>query len=70
MTVVDAVIFHGMATLDHFGTYSSNQGFNSTFKVIEKLRMTGFCTQRFILSGFYKKEVVRYLHIVTQKGVR
>jgi hypothetical protein len=70
MIVVDAIIFHGMTTIVHFGTYSSHQGFNKAFKVVEKFQMTGFCIQEFIISGLYTKEVVRYLHIVTQKGVR
>jgi hypothetical protein len=70
MIIVDAVIFHGVTTIVHFGTYSHNQGFNNAFKVIEKFQMTGFCIQEFIISGLYTKEVVHFLHIVTQRGVR
>jgi hypothetical protein len=70
MIVVDAIIFHGMTTIVHFGTYSQKLGFYDAFKVIEKFQMTGFCIQEFIISGLYTKEVVRFLHIVTQKGVR
>jgi hypothetical protein len=32
--------------------------------------MTAFCIQEFTISGIYAKEVVGFLHIVTQKGVR
>lgn len=70
MIVADALIFHGMTTIVHFGTYSSDQRFNDASRVIEKIQMTGFCIQEFIISGLYTKEVVRYLHIVIHKGVR
>lgn len=70
MIILDAILFHGMTTVVHFGTYSHDQDFSRAFKVIEKFQMTGFCIQEFIISGLYTKEVVRFLHVVTQKGVR
>ena len=70
MIVVDAIIFHTMTTVVHFGTYSHKQGFYNAFKVIEKFQMTAFCIQEFIISGVYTREVFRFLNIATQKGVR
>lgn len=70
MIILDAILFHGMTTVVHFGTYSHDQDFSRAFKVIEKFQMTGFCIQGFIISSLYTKEVVRFLHVVTQKGVR
>ena len=70
MIVVDAIVFHGMTTIVHFATYSHKQGFYNAFKVIEKFQMTAFCIQEFIISGLYTREVFRFLHIATQKGLR
>ena len=70
MIVTDAIIFHVMTTIVHFGTYSHQQGFYEASKVIEKFQMTAFCIQEFIISGLYTREVFRFLHIATQKGVR
>ena len=70
MIVLDAIVFHGMTTIVHFATYSHKQGFYNAFKVIEKFQMTAFCIQEFIISGLYTREVFRFLHIATQKGLR
>jgi hypothetical protein len=69
MIVVHVVVFHCMTTIVHFGTYSHKPGFYNAFKAIEKFQVTAFCIQEFIISGIYTKEVVGFLHIVTQKGV-
>lgn len=53
MIVVDAIVFHCVTTIVHFGTYSHKAGFYNAFKAIEKFQMTAFCIQEFIISGIY-----------------
>ncbi|KAJ5980003.1 hypothetical protein N7481_007301 [Penicillium waksmanii] len=57
MIIVNGIIWHTSITVLVFGSnYSPVQnqdGFNAVFNVLEKVQMTCFCVQEFILSGFY-----------------
>lgn len=57
MIICNGVIWHTSVTVLLFGsTYSPLQnrnGFNAVYSVIEKVQMTFFCLQEFIISGLY-----------------
>lgn len=54
MIIVDSIIFYTLATTIVFGMhYSSDQNFVKGYIYIERLQMTGFCIQEFIISGLY-----------------
>lgn len=57
MIVVNGVVWHISMTVLLFGSsYSPAQtkgGFNHVFNILEKVQMTCFCIQEFILSGLY-----------------
>ncbi|KAH7110632.1 hypothetical protein B0J13DRAFT_534496 [Dactylonectria estremocensis] len=57
MVVCNGVVWHTSITVLLFGsTYSpheSKKGFNAVFNVLEKVQMTCFCVQEFIISGLY-----------------
>lgn len=67
MIVVDAVVFHVSTTVVLFGSsYGGDEGgFNTAWTVIEKVQMTAFCIQEFIISGLYVYETVRLLKVVS-----
>ena len=67
MIVVDAVVFHVSTTVVLFGSsYGDDQnGFNGAWTVIEKVQMTAFCIQEFIISGVYVYETAKVLKIVS-----
>ncbi|KAJ9656396.1 hypothetical protein H2198_004974 [Neophaeococcomyces mojaviensis] len=72
MIIVDAIIFHIPTTVVQFGkTYGSQQqNFSHALFYIEKIQMTGFCIQEFIISGLYLWKTVELLRIVSKKGTR
>jgi hypothetical protein len=57
MIICNGVVWHTSITVLLFGsTYSPRQsrsGFNAVFNVMEKVQMTFFCLQEFIISGLY-----------------
>ena len=57
MIIIDAIIFHGSTTVVMFGTYNAHPqiagSFQDAYTYIEKIQMTGFTIQEFILSGLY-----------------
>ncbi|KAH7147090.1 hypothetical protein B0J13DRAFT_553227 [Dactylonectria estremocensis] len=57
MIIANGVVWHTSITVLLFGSsYSPAQnraGFNSVFNILEKVQMTCFCLQEFILSGLY-----------------
>lgn len=72
MIVVDAIILHIPTTVL---TYGSNFGspqhtFVAGYNVMEKIQMTGFCLQEFILSGIYIYEAVGLLKANPEHGSR
>ena len=67
MIVVDAVVFHVSTTVVLFGSSHGDDqnGFNGVWIVIEKVQMTAFCIQEFVISGLYVYEAVNVLKIVS-----
>jgi hypothetical protein len=67
MIIVDAVVLHVSTTVVLFGSsYGDDQGgFNAAWTVIEKVQMTAFCIQEFIISGLYLYETIKVLKIVS-----
>ena len=57
MIIVDGVAFHVSTTVVMFGTYETQpqtaQQFSQAYNYIEKIQMTGFTVQEFIISGLY-----------------
>ena len=68
MIVVDTAVFYTSTTVIHYGTYSAVHGFAPAAAVIEKIQMTVFCVQQFIISGLYVREVWRLSKVLTQKS--
>ena len=55
MIIVNGFVFHVSTIVVLFGAYYASQssGFAEAYKYIEKIQMTGFTLQEFILSGLY-----------------
>lgn len=70
MIVADGAVFYLITTIVHYGTYSNNKTFLTGAHIMEKIQMTGFSIQEFIISGFYVREVIRYDKIVKQDHAR
>jgi hypothetical protein len=72
MIIVDAFIFHIPITVmlfaSHLGTATAQ--FANVYKVYEKLQMTGFCIQEFIISGVYVREAVRLIACLAKSKTR
>lgn len=72
MIIVDAILFHVTTTVVLFGSNLGDEEtpFNNAYKVIEKIQMTGFCIQEFIISGLYVWKTVRLLQVVRKQGTK
>lgn len=72
MIIVDAVVLHTSVTVVQFGRgYATPpENFNSALFYLEKIQMTAFCVQEFILSGIYLWKTIELLKIVSKKGTR
>jgi len=72
MIIIDAIVFHTSTTVVQFGkSYGSEQATCSdALFYIEKIQMTCFCIQEFIISGLYMWKTVELLRIVSKKGTR
>lgn len=65
MIVVDAFCFHIPTTVLTYGSNSSKSDqFVGVFNVVERLQMTAFCIQEFIISGIYVYSTIRLLRPV------
>ena len=65
MIIVDAFCFHIPTTVLTYGTNSSGPGeYLRPFNVVERLQMTAFCIQEFIISGIYVYSTIRLLRPV------
>ncbi|KIX98529.1 uncharacterized protein Z520_05830 [Fonsecaea multimorphosa CBS 102226] len=57
MIIIDAICFHTTTTVVVFGSYYASPPaqapFSSAYTYVEKIQMTGFCIQEFIISGLY-----------------
>jgi hypothetical protein len=72
MIIVDAVTLHSLTTVVFFGSvYGSNTVvFGRAYKAVEKIQMTLFTTQEFIISGIYIWKMVQLLQVVSKEQVR
>lgn len=72
MIIIDAIIFHVSTTVVQYGKYGDRQdnGWNRALFYIEKIQMTGFCIQEFIISGLYLWKTVGLLKVLRKKGIR
>lgn len=55
MIIIDAIVFHISTSIVFFGAFNAqaNYGFAQAYEYIEKIQMTGFTIQEFVLSGLY-----------------
>lgn len=72
MIIVDAVVFHTSTTVIQYGkTYGGEKlAFGRALFYMEKIQMTGFCIQEFIISGIYLWKTVQLLKLISKKGTR
>ncbi|KGO76582.1 hypothetical protein PITC_088610 [Penicillium italicum] len=67
MIVINAIILHLPTTALTYGTNMANDAtlgrWTKGYNVMEKIQMTGFCLQEFIISGLYIWETVRMLRL-------
>jgi hypothetical protein len=70
MIIIDGVAFYVTTTIIHYCTYSSDRSFDTAARVIEKIQMTGFCVQEFIISGLYVLEVWRLSKVLIHEKSR
>ncbi|KAJ5818649.1 hypothetical protein N7474_004240 [Penicillium riverlandense] len=67
MIVINAFILHLPTTVLTYGTNlaagSEEKVYKNGYNIMEKIQMTGFCLQEFILSGLYIWETVRMLRL-------
>lgn len=65
MIIVDAICFHIPTTILTYGSNSPNYGkYLPVFNVVERLQMTAFCIQEFIISGVYVYSTIKLLRPV------
>jgi len=72
MIITNVFILHIPTTVLTFGSNGNlnNETFKRGYVVMEKLQMTGFCIQEFILSGLYIRETIRMLQISQDRRKR
>jgi hypothetical protein len=72
MIILDAIVLHTTTTVLLFGAnYGGQQAhFEVGYKWIEKIQMTIFCIQEFILSGLYIWNTLQILQVTSRKGTR
>lgn len=72
MIIVDAIVLHIPTTVLTYGSNfaSSNHHYVAGYNVMEKIQMTGFCLQEFILSGIYIYETIVLLKANPERGRR
>ncbi|KAJ5468496.1 hypothetical protein N7475_006248 [Penicillium sp. IBT 31633x] len=74
MIVVNAVILHFPTTVLTYGTNlargASLDPYKKGYNIMEKIQMTGFCLQEFIISGLYIWETVRMLRLDPDRAKR
>lgn len=69
MIIIDAICLHIPTTVLTYGSNTvdstvANQRFLTAFNIFEKLQMTGFCVQEFIISGIYVWATLKLLRPV------
>ncbi|KAI4229088.1 MAG: hypothetical protein L6R36_001150 [Xanthoria steineri] len=65
MIIIDAICFHIPTTILTYGVNSHNSmKYLKAFNVVERLQMTAFCIQEFIISGVYVYSTIKLLRPV------
>ncbi|KAL8835498.1 MAG: hypothetical protein Q9170_003300 [Blastenia crenularia] len=65
MIIVDAICFHIPTTILTYGSNSTDyKRYLPVFNVVERLQMTAFCIQEFIISGVYVYSTIKLLRPV------
>ncbi|KAL3451230.1 hypothetical protein BJX65DRAFT_237135 [Aspergillus insuetus] len=72
MIIINVVILHFPTTVLTYGSNlaSGRAGYINGYNVMEKIQMTGFCIQEFVLSALYIWETTRMLRLDPDKGKR
>lgn len=72
MIIVDAIIFHVPTTIMLFASNigTDTQTFTAVYAVYEKVQMTGFCFQEFVISGIYLRDTIRLLKSLSTPSAR
>ncbi|PWY72432.1 integral membrane protein [Aspergillus heteromorphus CBS 117.55] len=72
MIIVDACLLHLPTTVLTFGSNlaANNAVYIAGYNVMEKIQMTAFCLQEFILSALYIWETIRMLRLDPDRGKR
>ena len=71
MIIIDSFVFYTLATTIVFGMhYLKDQNFDKGYIYIERLQMTGFCIQEFIISGLYIWKTLDILQAGEKKQTR
>lgn len=72
MIIIDALVFHSGTTIIQYGTaYGSHKSsFLHALYYMEKIQMTGFTVQEFIISGIYLWKTVQLLRMIQREGTR
>lgn len=72
MIVADGLVFHISTTVVMFGAYNAHPAhqFALAYQYIEKIQMTGFTLQEFIISGIYVWSTLNYLKDVNSADDR
>ena len=67
MIIIDAICFHIPTTVLTYGSNANpnkQDNFTAAFAIVERLQMTAFCVQEFIISGVYVWSTIRLLRPV------
>ncbi|KAL8676561.1 MAG: hypothetical protein Q9186_006926 [Xanthomendoza sp. 1 TL-2023] len=65
MIIIDAILFHIPTTILTYGSNSSDfPKYLPIFNVVERIQMTAFCIQEFIISGVYVYSTIKLLRPV------
>lgn len=72
MILIDAVLLHIPTTVLTYGSNfdPDNDHFINGYNIMERIQMTGFCLQEFIISGVYIRETVGLLKVDPEPGSR
>ncbi|KAL4975017.1 hypothetical protein BDW66DRAFT_76651 [Aspergillus desertorum] len=72
MIIINVFVLHVPTTVLTYGSNlaAGRSGYISGYNVMEKIQMTGFCIQEFILSALYISETIRMLRLDPDRGKR
>ncbi|KAK4631196.1 hypothetical protein CLAFUW4_02393 [Fulvia fulva] len=78
MIIFNAIVWHTTTEVLNFGqafgpvrpNSPNRAGFETGYRYVEKVQMTVFCVQEFIISGVYVWQTVKLLKVISKKGTR